>query len=507
MNLKEIIEKYEYTDINGISYIKTDDTLSFIKKASEANARLSLMFGEIDDDMNVIKYVFDQENTICEVRQNVINNEYDSIYNIFFNAVFFEKEIHDMFGWVAIGNDRLTPLVHHENFPKNTHPLQKEFKWNSQLEWENNERKFLEVEGKGVFEIPVGPVHAGVIEPGHFRFSLAGERILNIEPMLWFQHKGTEKLFENIDPSKYIYLSERISGDTSVSHALAYVQAVEKILNIEVPKRAQAIRVILSELERIYNHVNDIGFIGQDTGFGVAGAQGMRLKELVLIQCEKFTGSRVMRNVLSYGGITFNPDNEKLNSLNKFITEFSKDYKEVIDMTEEIHTMVSRMEKCGIMKKSVAIAYGTVGYPARASGVKTDTRHFHPYDAYKNLSINISIEHIGDVRSRYMVRVHEVYESLSIILSLLDNMPVGDVDVKNISLNNATGSAYGITEGWRGEIIHYISIKNGKITRAKIKDPSFSNWQAMVPTINGNIIGDFPLINKSFNLSYSGNDL
>ena len=506
MTLQEFSQNLKGKTEKGVTIITTNNFIETVQEIYNTGARLALMFAEIKKDKSVIHYLFDQKEAIVELKQDVKNDTYLTIYNIYFSSLFFENEIMDMFGFKALGNEKLSRLTLHENIALDIHPLNKEFKYDTNLEWANIPKEFLKVEGRGVFEIPVGPIHAGVIEPGHFRFSLAGERIINIQPMLWFQHKGTEKLFENINPENYIKLAERISGDTSISHTLAHIQAVEKILSVEVPIRAQLLRTILSELERIYNHVNDIGFIGQDTGFGPAGSQGMRLKELVLRQNEKLTKSRMLRNVLCYGGVSFNLEQAQIEALSLFIQKFKKDYSNVIKMNEDISTMTSRMETCGILKHSVAVDYATVGYPARASGVNTDTRVYHPYDGYKTIVTNISVFKSGDVKARYFVRVKEVIESLRIIELAIENLKKGPVNVK-VNIKKATGSAYGITEGWRGEIIHYIAMDDGKITRAKIKDPSFSNWQAMVPTINGNIIGDFPLINKSFNLSYSGNDL
>lgn len=433
--------------------------------------------------------------------------EFPSLTPHIHQASFYELEISTFFGLVPVGHPHIQPFILHENWPKNMFPLRKDFDYNKRPNEANVPYEFQEVKGEGIYEIPVGPVHAGIIEPGHFRFSVAGEEIVSLQPKLGYTHKGSEKLFEELSLADKVKLSERISGDTSFTHSLAFCQAIETLGNISVPQRAEYLRVIYSELERIANHVNDIGFIINDTAFSFGGSNGPRLKEQVMQLCELITGNRFLRGVNTIGGVTKNISKEMSKEIHNKIQVIKKDFEEVIEVIENNESVLNRLKKTGILDKQIGIDHGVRGIAARAIGLPYDARSEYPYAAYTQIPIKIAHEDSGDVYARYCVRVSEVYESFSAILLALKKIPRGDINSKTPIKMEKKSYAIGITEGWRGDIVYFIATDDkGEICRVAVRDCSFLNWSAVPYAVVGNIVPDFPLINKSFNLSYSAFD-
>lgn len=419
----------------------------------------------------------------------------------------YEREIHTFFGLQPVGHPDLRPFILHENWPENAHPLRKEYSWNMRPPKAQGSYEFHTVSGDGIYEIPVGPVHAGIIEPGHFRFSVAGEEIIMLEPRLGYVHKGSEKLFETKTSSEAIKLSERISGDSSFNHSLAFCQALEAISGTQVSSRARYLRVFFAEIERIANHLNDIGFMMLDTGFTFGGSQCARLREKVLQMNEQIGGNRFLRGVNILGGVTkdiIEEDKQKIEAELKF---FRDDFREVMEVASQSAILLNRLKETGILENSVAHDHGVVGVVARASGIECDSRIDFSYAAYPELECVKAIEKDGDVYARFMVRTKEVENSIHLIEQVLLKIPSGPLmsDAKRMQ---ADSYAVGIAEGWRGEIIYFIATDEvGNLSRVKVRDPSFLNWAAVPYAVKGNVVPDFPLINKSFNLSYSGNDL
>jgi Ni,Fe-hydrogenase III large subunit len=356
--------------------------------------------------------------------------------------------------------------------------------------------------GDGVFEIPVGPVHAGIIEPGHFRFSVAGEPILKMRTHLGYTYRGIEKLMESSASLDRTRLIERISGDTCVANALAYAHAMEG--DAEIPYRAKLLRTIFAELERIYCHFGDIGGMALDTGFSVPAAYGAGLKEKVLRLNEHIGGHRFLMGTIVPGGVRRDITNESLEAIEKRILKISFDIEDLMEMLTDSSFFLDRAETTGILTHDDALKYRALGPSARASGVKTDVRKEVPYDAYKDVGMRVISHDSGDVYSRLLVKAGEIVESTSIINQCLDKMEDGPLRTE---IRIKDGFGFGIVEAPRGELVHAVNIIDGKIWRYRIRDPSFINWLALEITLPGNIIPDFPLINKSFNLSYSGNDL
>jgi Ni,Fe-hydrogenase III large subunit/Ni,Fe-hydrogenase III component G len=419
----------------------------------------------------------------------------------------FEREVKDWFGIVAFPN--ITPLASHPDWPEDVHIMLKDVDRNATVPRVRGRFEFKRVEGEGVFEIPVGPVHAGIIEPGHFRFSVAGEPIINLATQLFYTHKGTEKIAEGLSPHRAVVLAERISGDSSLAHALAYCHCIERIGSIEISQRGIMIRTMLLELERLYNHIGDIGAILLDVGFAVGAASASILKERLLQLNEVLVGSRLLHNQVCIGGVQREPESTpaKRQALRETLTQVSKAFEELVDLALSSSSVIDRLETTGVLTQPDAQMLGVVGVAGRASGIDRDLRRDHPHCAYPYLRFTLVGQEEGDVLARMNVRIDEVREAFS-LLEQLQHQHVGESIVAPAGdALPALSSALGYVEGWRGEIVHWVMTdRNGNIFRWKITDPSFHNWRALPLAVRNNIVPDFPVINKSFNLSYSGND-
>ena len=432
--------------------------------------------------------------------------EFTSLTNAIHAANWQEREIQDMFGLKLVGHPNPRRCALHDDWPE-VYPLRKDFDLRTQLPPFQGERhKFRTVEGEGVFQVPVGPVHAGIIEPGHFLFSVAGEPVLYLQIRLFYTHKGTEKLFENLKVEHCVRLAESISGDTSFGHATAFCHAIERACAIEPPPRARALRTVCLELERIYNHIADIGAIATDVAFVVANAQAMRLKERVLRVNEQLTGNRLLRGMACLGGVLFDFEPDQLETLRQLIAELRPEFESLVELIRESSGTRDRLETTGVLKPEVARHLGVVGIAGRASGFDHDLRRDFPHAFYDQVQFAVPVFSEGDVQRRLVVRREEIYQSFAILQQVLDRLPAGPLraEVGRLPPNRV---ALGYVEGWRGEIFHWIrTAPDNRLARCKVKDPSLQNWPALSEAILGNIVPDFPVVNKSFNLSYSGTD-
>jgi Ni,Fe-hydrogenase III large subunit/Ni,Fe-hydrogenase III component G len=416
----------------------------------------------------------------------------------------FEREMRDLFGIHVTDHPDPRPLVKHGFWPADYHPLRKDA-GPADFSDDGSPFPFTEVGGEGVYEIPVGPVHAGVIEPGHFRFSVVGETVINLRTRLYFTHKGTEKLFEGREAERGVELAERVSGDTSVGHALAYCQALEAAAGVDVPARARLLRVILLELERIYNHVGDFGAIANDTGFAVAFSHCSRIRERLLRLNKRLTGSRLLRGAAAPGGL--GRDLDVPVDLAAELDACLEDFEDVVAICMKNTLLVDRLDGTGELSLAAARDHGVLGVVARASGLDLDARRDHPFAAYAELPFHVPVATTGDVRARTDVRVEETRVSRGIVREACRRLAPGAVRASLPSLPAFVPSC-GIVEGWRGRIVHWVMADDrGLLHRVKIVDPSFFNWPALSYALEGNIVPDFPLCNKSFNQSYSGNDV
>jgi Ni,Fe-hydrogenase III large subunit/Ni,Fe-hydrogenase III component G len=530
MRSDEIIKKYIPDGLsvrqegNVFSFAIESDTLNHICKEFYFTHKLPLkIITALDERIESggfrILYVFGipGENVFL-IPFIVLKNkfEFPSITRDVHEASGYERKIATFFGLKPLGHPDSRPMILHENWPENIFPLRKDFNWRERPEKANGSYQFQKVDGEGIYEIPVGPVHAGIIEPGHFRFSVAGEEIILLEPRLGYKHKGIEKLFEILGLNEKVKLSEKVSGDASFSHSLAFCQAVENLAGIMVPEKAKYLRIIFGEMERLANHLNDIGFIMSDTGYSFGGSNGTRLKEVIMQWNERLTGSRFLRGVNSIGGVTAEISTEILNKLVGELYDLLQDFNEVIAISENSSSLLNRLSGTGKLEKKTATDHGVLGVAGRALGVPHDARIEFPYANYDLLKFDIAQEEIGDVHARLYVRIKEIRTASQIIVLAVRNiadLPVGKAGDKELKTDEKislkkNSCAIGITEGWRGEIVYLVTTDSlGEISRVDVRDPSFINWPLVGYAGKGNIVPDFPLINKSFNLSYCGNDL
>ena len=423
-------------------------------------------------------------------------------------AKWYEREIRDMFGLIPVGHPDMRRLVRHEHWPKGAHPLKKDFPWDRVLERAQGQYAFRQIEGEGVFEVPVGPIHAGIIEPGHFRFSVAGEPIMQLEVHHFWKHRGIEKLFEREKLTEAVPLAERVSGDTTVGHSLAYCQAVETLMQIHVPRRARYLRSLFLELERLHNHLGDVGAICNDTAYTLAHAHCSRMKELLMQLNDRLTGSRFLRGTMTIGGVSKEISAIQLGEVVDVLDRIEEDFSELESIIFANASLTDRLETTGVLTERTAWDHGVVGVVGRASGLDQDVRRDHPFAAYDELPVKVALYRYGDVRARMRVRMDEIHESIRLIREIRGKIPQGPVLAAPVGQPQPGKWAVSAVEGWRGEILYFVMAgENGRIHRCKVRDPSFVNWPAIQWAVVGNIIPDFPLINKSFNLSYAGNDL
>jgi Ni,Fe-hydrogenase III large subunit/Ni,Fe-hydrogenase III component G len=428
---------------------------------------------------------------------------FDSLAKSIYSASLFERQIWEMFGIEPKGNPDLRRLnLHDEVWPRNNFPLRKDFK--QACQGYTGEYKFGRVEGEGIFEVPVGPVHAGIIGPGHFRFSVAGEPIINLETRLGFTHRGVEKLFEGLTVKEAQGLAERISGDSSFAHSLSFVRAAEKISKVAVPVKAELIRGVFLELERMYNHANDIGGMAIDVGFSFPAGLAAIIKEAILQLNESLCASRYLKGVNILAGVIADIDERKKKLILGSLKEIKRDFSELGKILNSSVSFMDRVDTTGVLKKKTAEDLGITGLAARASGIPLDLRKYFS-GVYQEEGFKMAIEQTGDVLARLRIRLGEFEESTRLIEGFLSKITPGEklsvpADIKN-------GNALGYTEAWRGPVLYWLKTQDGLVERCKIVEASFHNWQGLSYAVLGNIIPDFPLCNKSFDLSYSGNDL
>jgi Ni,Fe-hydrogenase III large subunit/Ni,Fe-hydrogenase III component G len=365
---------------------------------------------------------------------------------------------------------------------------------------------FVRVEGDGVHEIPVGPVHAGIIEPGHFRFSVVGEKVLRLEERLGYVHKGIERRFTELAPLDAFRLAGRVSGDSTVAYAWAYCMALESALACQVPSRAQWLRALMLERERVANHLGDLGALGNDAALSFGLAQFSRLREDWLRLSMAAFGHRLMMDCVVPGGVTRDIDTAMIVRLHGQCESVENEVRTLRAIYDEHAGLQDRFIGTGRVAPELAQQLGLAGLAGRASGQAFDLRCDQPWAPYAALGVAKSCSTAGDVAARVALRFDETLESLRLIRTLCTGLPAGDPRHEMAAAQGAARGA-GWVEGWRGEVFVALDIEGGAIARCHCHDPSWQNWPVLEHAVIGNIVPDFPLINKSFNLSYAGHDL
>ena len=423
-------------------------------------------------------------------------------------ATWPERECRDGFGVEFTGAFDTRRLFLHETYPDDFHPLRKAFV-NGPVVTKGRidpaeEYPFRRVSGEGVYQLPVGPVHAGIIEPGHFRFSVIGETIFNLEIRMFYKHRGIEKLAEGKTPAECIRIAEAVSGDESVANATALCMAAEKISRITVPDRAWHIRTILLEMERIAAHLSDQAGMLVDVAFPLGASQFSVLREELVRENERCSGSRFLRGMIAVGGVTQDIRKESLYGLDRFLRQFRKRYQIGLKIVLSTASVIDRFGSTGVIRPALLRPLNITGPAARASGGRVDTRITCPYGIYDRFPPAPKILRDGDVLSRFTVKAAEILDSVGIIRDLIASMPAGEI---RSDAPVRDGYTLALVESPRGETLCWVWIRDGKIARYKVRTASYCNWLSIEHAVQGNIVPDFPVINKSLNLSYAGTDL
>jgi Ni,Fe-hydrogenase III large subunit len=454
------------------------------------------------------------------------STEYPSVTSLTPAAHWAERAVGDFFGVKAAGHPRWKSLILHEAWPEGLAPLRN----GAGGQGASAGYAFMEVKGEGVHEIPVGPIHAGIIEPGHFRFSCLGEVITNLEIRLGYQHRGVERRLADLPGPRMRFAAEAASSDTAAGNALALAVAVEQIAGVPAPARANVLRTMALEVERVASHLGDLGGLSADIGYSAGAAVFGRLRGSALGLGELLTGHRFQRGFIAPGGVTRDLTPETRTAFAAALAALAREARQSMPLLLDNPAAQERMEGTGRLKPSLARDFGLVGPAARASGSHYDARTVFEHGIFPegnggtgtcNLqpaTCNLqpprshttppARRDTGDVLARAQVRAEEIASSLALLERLADNLPEGELRAEVAWPLPPDRVGVGIVEAWRGELIHWITTgAGGRVTRYAIKDPSFNNWTGLAIAVRGGLVADFPLCNKSFNLSYSGNDL
>ncbi|MFA5016291.1 MAG: NADH-quinone oxidoreductase subunit C [Methylobacter sp.] len=492
--------------------IKSHAWQQFAELAVQQNLRWAAGWAEQVDNRFLINACFEKQGEYILLRTIIddSNPELPSQATVYPAANRSERHTQDMFGIKFVGHPDNRRWTRHQAWIEKNYPLRKDFPVQGTpvgITPPDMHYPFIKSHGAGTYEIPVGPVHAGIIEPGHFRFQAVGELILNLEERLGYVHKGIEKIAEGREPESLARLAGRVSGDTTVGHCWAACRAMEQAAGVIIPPRAALIRGILAERERIANHMGDIGAICNDVAFVFAQMQFTRLRELWLRTNATVFGHRLLMDKIVPGGVACDLSDESCALIKKEITELRKELTEVILALDLNSSLEDRLYTAGFLSEQTAAAFGTLGYVGRASGQDKDVRRDTPYAPYDQVTVKVALETQGDIASRLWVRYKEIRAALRLIEDFIDRLVAGEL-CSEWRTPAAGSEGLGIVEGWRGEIISYIRFDAyNKIARFYPRDPSQLNWPALEKLVLNNIVPDFPVCNKSLNGSYSGNDL
>lgn len=478
--------------------------------ARELAADNAILLGYWSDGEAVHMALLESEADRSEATPFVVSlpcrrGRFPSVSNVYLPALRLERTIRDMFGLIPDGLQDTRPWLDHARWGVR-HPLGSP----QRNQADGLGYPFLPAEGPPMHQIPVGPVHAGIIEPGHFRFTANGETVVRLEERLGYVHKGIESLMIGAPVERAAKIAGRVSGDSTVAYALAFSRAIEAAVGLELPQRAHWLRTIMAELERLANHLGDIGAICNDAAFALMLAHCGALRERVLRAAEIAFGHRLMMDRVVPGGVASDLNSEGGDSIRLLINDIRRQFPELVELYDNTTSLQDRTATTGILKPDLARHYGAGGYIGRGSGRAFDARRWPGYPPYAELTFEVPVRTSGDVDARVWIRIEEVFQSLSIIEQCLERLPPGPVLARSRASRLGPGLREGIAlvEGFRGDILVWLRLaEDGTIERCHLRDPSWFQWPLLEAAIEGNIVADFPLINKSFNCSYSGHDL
>ncbi|HWZ38376.1 MAG TPA: NADH-quinone oxidoreductase subunit C [Bradyrhizobium sp.] len=466
-----------------------------------AQGRLSLLGFWGDPSMVHMAIMDEAAADVAIVSLDCPDHAYASIGRLHPPALRLERTANDLFGLSAQGSPDSRPWLDHNKWGVR-------FPLGNRIDALPNAApyRFLPVDGDGTHQIAVGPVHAGIIEPGHFRFTASGETVVRLEQRLGYTHKGVEGLMSGATIERAVQLAGRVSGDSTVAYAFAFSRAAEAALELAVPERAVFLRALLAELERLANHLGDIGAICNDASFVLMHAHCSVLRESVLRAANAAFGHRLMRDVIVPGGVTRDLTNEAREIIRTTLDNIRRRFPSLVELYDNTASLQDRTVDTGVLKPALARQYAAGGYTGRASGRTFDARRTLAYPPYDRLRFEVPTLNEGDVNARVWIRVREVEQSLLLIDQILTGLPEGPsrADVPERS-EAAEGMA--IVEGFRGDVLVWLRLRGGLIERCHLRDPSWFQWPLLEAAIEGNIVADFPLCNKSFNCSYSGQDV
>ncbi|HBG25728.1 MAG: hydrogenase [Planctomycetes bacterium GWF2_41_51] len=492
------------TDIGAVPNLPIDDFRETVINSVNTGRRIAAFFGlpHDNDSLKLIIVLADDHQSILHLASTCVKEKYPSLTPDCPQAHWFEREIAEQFGIRPEGHPWLKPIRFHHSYTNND-------VWNRSA----NETilpcvtDFFRVEGSEIHEVAVGPVHAGIIEPGHFRFQCNGENVLHLEISLGYQHRGIERQMTTAPQNRLIHYMETAAGDTTIGHTMAHCYIFEGLASCSAAARAQVLRGIALELERLANHTGDLGALAGDVGYLPTSSFCGRIRGDFLNMTAILCGNRFGRNFMRPGGTAYDIEKSHIDDLRKRLNAALKDVTNAANCLWSTPSVLGRFEDTGILNKQICSQLGIVGPPARACGFDRDCRYNFPSGIFQFKQMPVATWDSGDVFARAYVRWLEIQHSVAFILDLLDSIPAGNIQNK-ISAMSPCKIAVSLVEGWRGEICHVaVTDNSGKLARYKIVDPSFHNWMGLAVALRNQQISDFPLCNKSFNLSYCGHDL
>lgn len=481
--------------------VTREDWLGAASALSAGRLTLSGLWGD-EDAVHMAVLAQEGPDRLAVLSLACPEGTFPSVGRLHAPAIRLERTVRDLYGLVPEDGPDLRPWLDHGRWGVR-HPLGRR----EPAPAGGDAYEFLPVEGEGLHQIPVGPVHAGVIEPGHFRFTVCGETVVRLEARLGYTHKGIEGLMRGAPLSRAVRLAGHACGDSTVAYALAFSRAAEAALGVEVPLRAHFLRALMAELERLANHLGDIGAICNDASFTLMLAHCGVLRERVLRAAEATFGHRMMRDRVVPGGVAADLAGEGVAVLRALVAEIRSKFPELVELYDNTSSLQDRTVATGTLKAELARRFGAGGHVGRASGRDFDARRALAFAPYDRLAFEVPVFDEGDVNARVWVRIREVEQSLSLVERILDGLPGGEVTAPAEPAGEAR-EGVAVVEGFRGDVLAWLRLgTDGTVERCHLRDPSWFQWPLLEAAIEGNIVADFPLCNKSFNCSYSGHDL
>jgi Ni,Fe-hydrogenase III large subunit len=479
-----------------------DEWRAIAGEAAAGRATLLGLWGDAEPAPLVhMALIDDSSGDIAVVSLPCPAREFPSVGAVHPPAIRLERAVHSLYGFEPVGAPDTRPWLD-LGFWDVQHPLGAR----TAAPAERTAYRFLPTEGEALHQIPVGPVHAGIIEPGHFRFTASGETVVRLEERLGYVHKGIESLMIGATIEKAARLAARTSGDSTVAYGIAFAHAVEAAASAQAPPRACYLRALMAELERLANHFGDIGAICNDASFSLMHAHCSILRERILRAAAAGFGHRLMMDRVVPGGVANDLAPGGAASIREALQEIRLRFPRLVELYDNTTSLQDRTAGTGIVRAELARQFGAPGYVGRASGRKVDARKAPGYTPYDELDFTVPVLTEGDVNARVWVRIREVEQSLALIEQIIARLPEGPIAIA-LDSGAGAGEGLGFAEGFRGDVVAWVRLDGGKIGRCHLRDPSWFQWPLLEAAIEGNIVADFPLCNKSFNCSYSGHDL